>query len=73
MNEFLEQASMYQYEDSGYRPQISLYDADETKPYEFTEDGVVKMTTSANDSEQHDQTKEKPFQGNLSSENVVFF
>ncbi|KAE8720784.1 hypothetical protein F3Y22_tig00018191pilonHSYRG00033 [Hibiscus syriacus] len=62
MNELLQHVSMYQYEDNGCRPQQLLYDADETKPYEITEGGDVKMLASGDDShpaKQRDKIKGK--------------
>ncbi|XVF32516.1 hypothetical protein REPUB_Repub17cG0089300 [Reevesia pubescens] len=63
MNKLLEHASMYQYEDNSNRPQLSLYESDETKPCEFTEGGDIKMLTDdAEPAKQHDQSKEKTFE-----------
>ncbi|MBA0825967.1 hypothetical protein Goarm_010866 [Gossypium armourianum] len=60
MNELLQHVSIYHYEDNGCRPQLSLYDADEIKPYEFTEDGDIKMPIDDSDpAKQRDQSKGK--------------
>nr|KJB22999.1 hypothetical protein B456_004G077300 [Gossypium raimondii] len=60
MNELLQHVSIYQYEDNGCRPQLSLYDVDEIKPYEFTEDGDIKMPIDDSDpAKQRDQSKGK--------------
>ncbi|GMI73801.1 hypothetical protein HRI_001049400 [Hibiscus trionum] len=66
MNELLQHVSMYQYEDNGCRPQLSLYDADETKPYEITVGGNVKMLASSDDldpAKQRDEIKGKTSKG----------
>ncbi|PPD85671.1 hypothetical protein GOBAR_DD17394 [Gossypium barbadense] len=64
MNELLQHVSIYQYEDNGCRPQLSLYDADEIKPYEFTEDGDIKMPIDdSNPAKQRDQSKGKTLEG----------
>ncbi|KAE8660669.1 type I inositol 1,4,5-trisphosphate 5-phosphatase CVP2-like [Hibiscus syriacus] len=66
MNELLQHVSMYQYEDNGCRPQLSLYDSDETKPYEITEVGDVKMLACCDDShpaKQRDKIKGKISKG----------
>ncbi|KAK8630687.1 hypothetical protein V6N13_079468 [Hibiscus sabdariffa] len=64
MNELLQHVSMYQYEDNGCQPQLSLYDADETKPYEITKDGEVKTLASSDGSpEQEDNNKGKTWKG----------
>lgn len=66
MNELLQHVSIYQYEDNGCRPQLSLYDADEIKPYEFTEDGDIKMLIDDSDpAKQRDQSKGKTLEGKI--------
>ncbi|KAK6239160.1 hypothetical protein QUC31_004629 [Theobroma cacao] len=66
MNELLQHASMYQSEDNDTRLQLSLYDHDETKPYELTDCGDIKMLTPTDGSDlakQQEQSKEKTFEG----------
>lgn len=66
MNELLQHVSFYQYEDNGCRPELSLFDANEIQPSEYTEDGDIKMLVHDSDpAKQRDQSKGKTLEGKI--------